>query len=125
MRINFVNHNLKTHFPDQLAPFEHSPFNGFDGKSEYPGSLFRIPFRTAAQAEVSEIARRREACTPEQVHEMCKALYDEAVDLLLFTQHLECIELYELGVPPRGFKPLREVLQPAGSRRCRYAFRAN
>jgi hypothetical protein len=82
----YVASSLSSRFPDQFAPF--SVF-GFNGEQSLPGTVLRIPLRTAHQAKFSEISTKGYATLPE-FSELALALESAArsTSLLLFARHL-------------------------------------
>ena len=79
-------------YPDLLAPFGAA---GLEARATYfEGTIFRLPFRTPAQAARSEISRKPFG------DENLRGLIDELVDireaLLLFLKRLEGIRLREV-----------------------------
>ena len=73
-------------YPDQFAPY-HQLF-GCDmtgeGAFHFEGTLFRLPFRTREQAQISGISK--EAYTPDNVKNLIKSLKESVSTLLLFAQ---------------------------------------
>ncbi|CAO3564928.1 unnamed protein product [Mortierella alpina] len=78
-------------FPDQLKPF--AVVEDIDFSKPYPGTVFRFPLRTKAQAETSKLSPY--AYPAEKVLEMLLKLKQEALKGLLFLKHLERIIIYE------------------------------
>jgi sacsin len=54
-RIDILSPNVQEHFHDQIAPY--AAF-GSDLKSEFKGTLFRLPLRTAEQAATSRLSTK-------------------------------------------------------------------
>ncbi|KAF9980129.1 hypothetical protein BGZ75_008779 [Mortierella antarctica] len=84
------------HFPDQLKPF--AVVEDIDFSKPYPGTVFRFPLRTKAQAETSRLspyAYPAEKASELDVLEMLLKLKQEALKGLLFLKHLERIVIYE------------------------------
>ncbi|KAF9571204.1 hypothetical protein EC968_000852 [Mortierella alpina] len=79
------------HFPDQLKTF--AVVEDIDFSKPYPGTVFRFPLRTKAQAETSKLSQN--AYPAEKVLEMLLKLKQEALKGLLFLKHLERIVIYE------------------------------
>ncbi|XP_028392627.1 sacsin-like, partial [Dendronephthya gigantea] len=95
--LNLVeNKHVLTAFPHQFMPY-HQIF-GCDMKGTGPfhfeGTLFRLPFRTAEQAEESEISK--EPYTRDNVKNLIKSLKESASNLLLFTQNVNEVRLFEI-----------------------------
>ena len=97
--------NLATN-PRPLSAFEDQflPYHGIFGcntlckereKFHYDGTLFRFPFRTLRQASESEICQR--VYDEKKVKAIVGSLKESASLLLLYTQHVDDVELYELG----------------------------
>ena len=60
------------------------------------GTLFRLPLRTRAMADASEISKS--VVTPSKVQGMLEQLKKEAFEILLFTNHLRQISVSEACV---------------------------
>lgn len=86
-----------SHYRDQLQPF-HGVFGCNTIQSNerfyYPGTLFRFPLRTAIQAKSSEISGVVYDKT--RIKAMISSICDSASTLLLFSQNVKKIEIYEL-----------------------------
>jgi sacsin len=54
-KINFVQHALQPSLAHQAAPYQ---LFGCNTSSYYPGTLFRFPLRTQAQADASTISKQ-------------------------------------------------------------------
>ena len=100
IRINLANNPrpLST-FEDQFQPY-HAIFNcdtqcREGGKFNYDGTLFRFPFRTLHQVRKSEICQK--VYDKEKVKEVVASLTKSASLLLLYTQHINEVEVYELS----------------------------
>ena len=103
---NMVN-NTDEHFvdvaadsPEQLDPFlsftKHCPsVPTFSTGKHYPGSLFRLAFRTPAAAWRSEISN--ESLSPDQFAQTLQDFTQAAPDLLLFTRHVKSISVFMKG----------------------------
>ena len=113
-------HHLQRHIKDRSRPGIHinlaekpesfaryhdqfQPYNGvFDcntmqtrGGFYYDGTLFRFPFRTATQASTSDIIRT--AYSQDRIQSIVSSLCECASTLLIFSQHVKKVEVYELG----------------------------
>ncbi len=77
---------LCARFPDQFAPFTKGPFKMPSGKP-YPGTILRIPLRTAG----SPLSQR--AWDPSRVVAVLEKFAESMVDTLLFSRHLESMEV--------------------------------
>ena len=100
IRINLANNPRPlSAFEDQFQPY-HAIF-GCDtecresGKFYCNGTLFRFPFRTLHQASKSEICQK--VYDEEKVKEIVGSLKASVSLLLLYTQHVNKVELYELS----------------------------
>ncbi|PVD18701.1 hypothetical protein C0Q70_21251 [Pomacea canaliculata] len=90
------NRNRLKALASQFKPFEdvfgcslqREPF------SEYPATLFRLPFRSETQATASDI--KQEYYSPEKRRKLLAMLMERAGNLLLFTQHVERVEVFYL-----------------------------
>ena len=65
-----------------------------DFKKDFPGTLFRFPLRTPAQATVSRISHKGHA--PEEAAQLLRDFAQEAAAMLLF---LKTVERVEVTVP--------------------------
>ncbi|KAK9798935.1 hypothetical protein WJX73_003884 [Symbiochloris irregularis] len=75
--------SLLEQFPDQFQPF--CAF-GCDMRTEFPGTLFRLPLRTAALAIKSRISQQ--VYDPAKVKRMLDAVASEAVTMMLLSKAL-------------------------------------
>jgi sacsin len=101
--VNWVDKpDVLTRFPDQFAPY-HFSGSPIDWTRPFNGTLFRLPLRTAAQAETSTLSKR--ALGTEDASVILDSLQAEASAMLLFLQNVESIEItyWEAGAP----KPTR------------------
>ncbi|XP_028392630.1 sacsin-like [Dendronephthya gigantea] len=83
-------------FPDQFMPY-HQMFGCDMSGSDtfhFEGTLFRLPFRTAKQANESEISEK--PSKPEDVKFLIQSLKESASTLLLFTQNVKEVRLFEI-----------------------------
>ena len=96
IRINLANNPRSlSAFEDQFQPY-HAIFDcdtrcREGGKFYYDGTLFRIPFRTLLQKE-SKISQS--VYNEEKVKDLLYSLRETAPHLLLYTQHVNQVELY-------------------------------
>ena len=98
IRINFAEK------PSSLARYrdQFQPYNGVFGCNTvqrrgsffYNGTLFRFPFRTATQARTSDISKT--AYGKDRIKAIVSDLFECAQTLLIFSQHVKVVELYEL-----------------------------
>ena len=98
IRIDFAEKpNSLTRYHDQFQPY-----NGVFGcntvqrrrRFYYNGTLFRFPFRTAIQARTSDISKT--AYSKDRIKAIVSDLCECASTLLIFSQHIKEVELYEL-----------------------------
>ena len=110
IRINLAsNPRPLSAFVDQFKPY-HDVFGcKTEGimereKFHYDGTLFRFPFRTSQEAEKSEICKS--VYDEVKVKRMVRTLKKNASLLLLYTQHVKVVELYQVGreESPRDMK---------------------
>ena len=112
-------HHLKRHIKDRSRPGirinlatkpesltryhdQFQPYNGvFDCNAMqtsdgfyYDGTLFRFPFRTASQASSSDICKT--AYGRDRIEAIVSSLCECATTLLIFSQHIKEVEVYEL-----------------------------
>ena len=64
------------------------------GSFYYKGTLFRFPFRTAHEAKISDISQTR--YDQNRIEDLVSSLCQCAPTLLLFSQHVTKVELYQL-----------------------------
>jgi sacsin len=125
-------HHLQRHIKDRSRPGIHinlttkpesltryhdqfRPYNGVFGCNTmqtsdgfyYDGTLFRFPFRTASQARTSDI--RKTAYGRDRIQTIVSSLCECASTLLIFSQHVKEVEVYELD-GSRQPKKMRLVL---------------
>ena len=132
-----VNH-IENHIPDKSRPgiridlarnprplsaFEDQfqPYHGVFGCStqnktdvtnfNFKGTLFRFPFRTSGEARKSDICQS--IYNKEKVKQIISSFKECSSLLLLFTQHVTQVELYEIenGSDPSDMKLLLSVLK--------------
>lgn len=61
-------------------------------QEEFPGTLFRLPLRTAAIAAKSEI--RQHEYTPHEVVKLFVGIQKLGAQVLLFLKNVRCLQLY-------------------------------
>ena len=93
-----VNRALLSRMPQQFKPFQGVFGCRLRKGSEvhYNGTLFRLPLRTAQQAEDSLI--KNESYSKRKRREFLKMLLDKAGSLLMFTQSVKAVKVFYL--PP-------------------------
>ena len=113
-------------FPRPLKIFENQfqPYHGIfdcnmkysaEGSFHYPGTLFRFPFRTLVQAGKSEI--RQKVYDEEKVKGIVESLRESASLLLVYTEHVTEVELFELksNQKPEQMQPILSVKKTGDS----------
>lgn len=112
------NKELLTDLRDQFAPYAVPDLNW---NRPYPGTLFRLPLRTQAQADASSLSKR--ALDINQVNDVLQSLALEAASMLLFLRNVERIEISEWrpfsSTPETTFSCFLDNITPAlRSQRC-------
>ena len=108
LKVNLTNRKIVKLHEDQFKPIE-NVFGcnvldkNFDG---FRGTLFRLPLRTAKQANESKISQK--AYTDVEIRSLLELLIEDAGNFLMFTQHVSVIELYHL--PQTAKSPSEAVL---------------
>jgi len=123
--VNWVDKpDVLTRFPDQFAPY-HFSGSPIDWTRPFNGTLFRLPLRTAAQAETSTLSKR--ALGTEEASVILDSLQAEASAMLLFLQNVESIEItyWEAGAPRPTRRFHCELANVSGSLRETRAFVKN
>ena len=93
IRLHIKKHSSRIEFfCDQFKPY-HGLF-GVDMTSSFDGTLFRLPLRTKDQAEKSEISSK--VYDDSEVRSLFDLLYNEAEALLLFTQCVRKVTVYDI-----------------------------
>jgi hypothetical protein len=96
VRFNFIQEreDINGFYHDQMVPFQDVfQCNVLGSTTEYNGTLFRFPFRTAAQKESKICQEIFDEC---RINAMKKTLEASADLLPVFLQHVKSIELWEL-----------------------------
>ncbi len=89
--IDFVkNPEILAQFGDQFSPYF---YNNNNFKKPFQGTLFRLPLRTAIQAETSLLSKR--ALSADNAKELFNSLQLEASAMLLFLKNVEKIAIQE------------------------------
>ena len=96
--LDLRNQTMVENFRNQFAPYEHN--FGFrskatDRKHVFEGTLFRFPLRTKDQARDSDICNVH--YTKNGMKGFLNLFHSSAGNLLLFTQHVQEISLYNLS----------------------------
>ena len=103
------NKDALSSFPDQFLPY--NQMFGCDMTNtdtfHFEGTLFRLPFRTTVQAQESEISK--EPYTRENVSNLIKSLKESASTLLLFTQNVKEVRLFEIQ---KSSNPKKSLSRP-------------
>ena len=90
------NKDVLLAFPDQFLPY--NQLFGCDmtgaGNFHFQGTLFRLPFRTTKQAQESDISKL--AYTGDQVKNLIRSLKESAPTLLLFSQNVKEVRVFEI-----------------------------
>lgn len=81
---------MKEKFEDQFEPYV---MFGCDMKSSFNGTIFRLPLRTAAQADKSDISKR--VFTTDDVEKCFANFCTHANEYMLFLNNVREIEVYE------------------------------
>ena len=91
--------------PDQFSPYE---LFGNKVGTRFPGTLFRLPLRTPAQAKLSRLSPN--SYTEADVAALFAGFEAEATSMILFLKHVERVQLYtwEAGSAPSGTGPVTE-----------------
>ena len=84
-------------YPDQFAPYHQLFGCDMTGESafHFEGTLFRLPFRTREQAQISGISK--EPYTPDNVKNLIKSLKESVSTLLLFAQNVQEVRVFEIA----------------------------
>ena len=93
LEFNFVEQakDINEYYHDQIAVYQ-GVFD-CDVKKEYPGTLFRFPFRSEAMAGKSEICDEP-FCCQDTVTKLVDSLFQYADQILLFLHNLRKVELH-------------------------------
>ena len=86
-------------YPDQLKPFEHVSeiFAPEDTDSQFQGTIFRLPLRTAVQAQESRI--KSDHTSVEEVRSLLQDFSQaELAEVILFLKHITQIEVHRIDV---------------------------
>ena len=103
------NKQVLSAFPDQFSSY--NQIFGCDmsgtGKFHFEGTLFRLPFRTSTEAQESKISK--EPYTRENVNNLVKSLTESAATLLLFTQNVKEVRVFEIQ---KNSNPKKSLQRP-------------
>jgi sacsin len=103
------NKHVLSVFPDQFSPY--NQLFGCDmtdtNTFHFEGTLFRLPFRTAIQAQESDILK--EHYTRDNVINLVKSLKESAPTLLLFAQNVKEVRVFEIS---KNSNPKTSLAQP-------------
>jgi sacsin len=86
-RIDILSPMVQEHFADQIAPY--AAF-GSDLKSEFKGTLFRLPLRTAEQGATSRLSTKMH--NTDELVKLVRDFLEEAQQSLLFLKNVSHIE---------------------------------
>eukprot|EP00741_Cyanophora_paradoxa_P025247 tig00000361_g24366.t1 len=102
---DIVKIGLAAHLRDQFAPlYAYADTFGISATESFPGTLFRIPLRSAKQAATSKICPNERPLDPNTVFYQLRAAFRRlGPTMLLFLRNVECIRLLERRTP--GEKP--------------------
>ena len=89
-RIDLLNPSVQEHFPDQLAPYRAF---GADLRSDFRGTLFRLPLRTSLQAQSSRLSHQHHS--KDEIFDLLCSFLDEAQLSLLFLKNVASIEVLQ------------------------------
>ena len=89
----------------QLEPYE--GLFGFDSKSEYSGTMFRLPFRTS-ESELSNVSY-----TDTDVRKLIDSIEECSDHLLLFLRNVKCISVYQLDADKSKPEIVYQLRKPA------------
>ena len=89
----------------QLEPYE--GLFGFDSKSEYNGTMFRLPFRTS-ESELSSIPY-----TDTDVRKLIDGIEECGDNLLLFLRHVKRISVYQFDADKSSPEIVYQLHKPA------------
>ena len=103
------NKHVLSLYPDQFVPY--NQLFGCDmtgeGTFKFDGTLFRLPFRTTEQAKASDISK--EPYTADNVNNLVKSLKESASTLLLFTQNVKEVRVFEIS---KNSNPKKSLSRP-------------
>ena len=108
IKIDFVQRPIGQRFPDQFQPYVDVFGCNLVERSEFNGTLFRFPFRTNEQAAVNEI--KNEAYDEDRVKASLRALQEVCGKLLIFLQHVQSVEVFELKSDAVSPSDMRQIL---------------
>ena len=108
VRIDFIEQPVAKLFQDQFRPYKGVFGCNLESDSEFPGTLFRFPFRTLEQSATSEI--KGEFYGERQVRASIAALKYACPKLLLFLNNVQSVELFELGAKAKDVSEMKLLL---------------
>ena len=113
MRVDLIENKSSLQvYRDQFIPYE-GLFNcnifSLEVEGEYPGTLFRFPFRSSLTSQKSKICKK--IYDKDSVSGLVQALKEQSHKLLLFLKHIKQVSLYELenGSSPSTAKEIFSV----------------
>ena len=107
IKIDFVKSQAVATFADQFQPYDKVFGCDMKMKKSFPGTLFRLPFRTKHQARNSKI--KNEPCDHRQIEKAVAEFKRQASEVMIFLNHVESIEVYRL--PENSTSPTQRSLQ--------------
>ena len=113
VEFNFVQERkeLLLSYYEQMMPYENIfGFTLYNETDEYPGALFRFPFRNSEMANQSDIAPGF-VVNQSYINQLVKSLTSTAEKLIVFLRNVCSIELYQLqdGMQPQQMARLYSV----------------
>ena len=103
------NKQVLSLYPDQFLPY-HQLFGcdmSGEGTFHFDGTLFRLPFRTREQAKDSDISK--EPYSADNVNNLVSSLKESASALLLFTQNVKEVRVFEIS---KNSNPKKSLSRP-------------
>lgn len=110
--IDFTTEEFQAKLPDFRDSVEPYKWMGFDHKSKFNGTMFRLPLRTAEQATGSRLSRT--ARDAESTEALLMEFAQQSTEMLLFLKHVLNIKIYKWspGQASPSLISCTQVLQP-------------
>ena len=108
VKIDFIGQPVAKLFQDQFCPYKGVFGCNLESDREFPGTLFRFPFRTLEQAGTSEI--KDEFYGEKRVRASIAALKYACPKLLLFLNNVKSVELFELEANSKDASEMKLLL---------------